>query len=52
MRTYVGNVLVNTSPPKLLNRSDDDGVQSNILCDLDPKVNGEIMYFLVNASPP
>ena len=29
-------------------------VLSNILCDLDPKVKvkGQIIYFLVNASPP
>ena len=25
-------------------------VLSNILCDLDPKVKGQTMYFLVNAS--
>ena len=24
----------------------------NILCDLDSKVKGQIMYFLVNVSPP
>ena len=29
-------------------------VLGNILCDLDPKVKfkGQIMYFLVNVSPP
>ena len=29
-------------------------VLGNILCDLDPKVKvkGQIMHFLVNASPP
>ena len=27
-------------------------VPVNILCDLDPKVKGQIMYFLVNVSPP
>ena len=29
-------------------------VLGNILCDLDPKVNvkSQIMYFLVNVSPP
>ena len=27
-------------------------VLSNILCDLDPKVKDQIMYFLVNVSPP
>ena len=26
-------------------------VLGDILCDLDPKVKGQIMYFLVNASP-
>ena len=26
-------------------------VLSDILCDLDPKVKGQIMYFLVNVSP-
>ena len=26
-------------------------VLGNNLCDLDPKVNGQIMNFLVNASP-
>ena len=26
-------------------------VLCNILCDLEPKVKGQIMYFLVNASP-
>ena len=24
----------------------------NIFCDLDPKVKDQIMYFLVNVSPP
>ena len=29
-------------------------ILGNILCDLDPKVKakGQIMYFLVNVSPP
>ena len=27
-------------------------VLGNILCDLDPKVKGQILNFLVNASPP
>ena len=27
-------------------------VLGNILCDLDPKVKDQIMYFLVNVSPP
>ena len=27
-------------------------VQVNISCDLDPKVKGQIMYFLVNTSHP
>ena len=27
-------------------------VLENILCDLDPKVKDQIMYFLVNVSPP
>ena len=27
-------------------------VLGNISCDLDPKVKGQIMYSLVNASPP
>ena len=27
-------------------------VVGNILCDLCPKVKGQIMYFLVNASSP
>ena len=27
-------------------------VLGNISCDLDPKVKGQIMYFLVNVSPP
>ena len=27
-------------------------VLGNILCDLDPNVKGQILYFLVNASPP
>ena len=27
-------------------------VLGNILCDLDPKVKGRIIYFLVNVSPP
>ena len=27
-------------------------VLGNILCDLDPKVNIQILNFLVNASPP
>ena len=53
--------LVNGSPPKMLdiaksnlqvNRSHDVRVLNNILCDHDPKVKGQIMYFLVNASPP
>ena len=26
-------------------------VLGDVLCDLDPKVKGKIMYFLVNASP-
>ena len=26
-------------------------VLGNIFCDLDPKVNGQILNFLVNASP-
>ena len=26
-------------------------VLGNVLCDLDPKVKGQIMYFLENASP-
>ena len=26
-------------------------VLGDILCDLDPKFKGQIMYFLVNASP-
>ena len=26
-------------------------VLGNILYDLDPKVKGQIMYFLINASP-
>ena len=35
-------VLANLSTPK----------PGNILCDLDPKVKDQILYFLVNASPP
>ena len=27
-------------------------VLGNISCGLDPKVKGQIMYFLVNVSPP
>ena len=27
-------------------------VLGNILCDLDPKAKGQIMYFLVNAFSP
>ena len=27
-------------------------VPGNISCDLDPKVKGQILNFLVNASPP
>ena len=27
-------------------------VLGNILCDLDPKVKGQILYFLVIVSPP
>ena len=27
-------------------------VLGNILCDLNPKVKDQIMYFLVNVSPP
>ena len=49
------NFLGNASPPKAL-----DVVTSNcrcignmnISCDLDLKVKGQIMYFLVNASSP
>ena len=26
-------------------------VLGNVLCDLDSKIKGKIMYFLVNASP-
>ena len=26
-------------------------VLGDVLCDVDPKVKGQIMYFLVNASP-
>ena len=27
-------------------------VLGNVSCDLDPKVKGKLMFFLVNASPP
>ena len=34
-----------------VHRSHDVKVLGGVLCDLDPKVKGQIMYFLVNTSP-